>query len=167
MIFRKSAESDVSKIISIIKQAQANFKAQGIDQWQNGYPNEEVIMHDIQKEESYVLVKDDEVLATIAISFNKEKSYMNIIEGEWLTDGDYGVIHRIAVNNNYKGLGLSHKLLKYTEEICLESGIHSIKLDTHEDNTPMRSLLKKNGFEYCGIIYLESGGKRVAYEKTF
>lgn len=37
----------------------------------------------------------------------------------------------------------------------------------HEDNILMQSLLKKNGFEYCGIVYLEDGGKRVAFEKTF
>jgi hypothetical protein len=29
----------------------------------------------------------------------------------------------------------------------------------------MRRMLEKNGFVYCGIIYLESGDERVAYEK--
>ncbi|MDU2111026.1 MAG: hypothetical protein E7E92_00735, partial [Clostridiales bacterium] len=43
MEFRKSTKSDVTKIMEIVKQAQEYFKSQGIDQWQNGYPNEEVI----------------------------------------------------------------------------------------------------------------------------
>lgn len=167
MEFRKSVKSDIPKIMSIIKQAQAYFKDQNIDQWQNGYPNEEVINNDIKNEESYVMIKDNEILATTVISFHKESSYKNIIHGKWLTNGDYGVIHRVVVDNTYKGLGLSHKIIKYTEKLCLEKGVHSIKVDTHEQNIPMQSLLKKNGFEYCGIIYLEDGGKRVAFEKTF
>lgn len=167
MEFRKSVKSDIPKIMSIIKQAQAYFKDQNIDQWQNGYPNEEVINNDIKNEESYVMIKDNEILATTVISFQKESSYKNIIDGKWLTNGDYGVIHRVVVDNTYKGLGLSHKIIKYTEKLCLEKGVHSIKVDTHEQNIPMQILLKKNGFEYCGIIYLEDGGKRVAFEKTF
>lgn len=167
MEFRKSIKSDVTQIMSIIKQVQAYFKEQNIDQWQNGYPNEEVINNDIENKESYVMTKDDEILATTVISFEEESSYKNIIDGCWLTNGDYGVIHRIAVDNTYKGLGLSHKIIKYAEKLCLERGVHSIKIDTHEDNIPMQSLLKKNAFKYCGIIYLEDGAKRVAFEKTF
>ena len=44
MEFRKSTKSDITKIMDIVKQAQAYFKEQNIDQWQNNYPNEEVIM---------------------------------------------------------------------------------------------------------------------------
>ena len=167
MNFRKSTKSDVSKIMEIVKQAQEYFKSQGIDQWQNNYPNDEVINNDINNGESYVMLDGDDIVATTVISFAKEKSYENILDGKWITNGDYGVIHRIAVDNTHKGKGLSHKIIKYAEEVCKQNNIHSIKVDTHEDNILMQSLLKKNGFEYCGIVYLEDGGKRVAFENTF
>ena len=167
MEFRKSTKSDITKIMDIVKQAQAYFKEQNIDQWQNNYPNDEVINNDINNGESYVMLDGDDIVATTVISFAKEKSYENILDGKWITNGDYGVIHRIAVENTHKGKGLSHKIIKYAEEVCKQNNIHSIKVDTHEDNILMQSLLKKNGFEYCGIVYLEDGGKRVAFEKTF
>lgn len=167
MEFRKSTKSDITKIMDIVKQAQAYFKEQNIDQWQNNYPNDEVINNDINNGESYVMLDGDDIVATTVISFAKEKSYENILDGKWITNGDYGVIHRIAVENTHKGKRLSHKIIKYTEEVCKQNNIHSIKVDTHEDNILMQSLLKKNGFEYCGIVYLEDGGKRVAFEKTF
>ena len=47
MEFRKSTKNDVPKIMNIVKQAQNYFKEQGIDQWQNNYPNDEVINNDI------------------------------------------------------------------------------------------------------------------------
>ena len=167
MEFRKSSKADLNKIMGIIKQAQDYFKEQGIDQWQNNYPNKEVIKSDIEREESYVLSKDDNIVATTVISFDKEKTYDSIYDGKWSSNGKYAVIHRIAVDNNYKGLGLSHKIFKYVEELCKTKNINSIKIDTHEDNIVMQNLLNKRGFKYCGIIYLEDGDKRLAFEKTF
>ena len=73
----------------------------------------------------------------------------------------------LNVKLNLKYSNISEKeIIKYAEEVCKQNDIHSIKVDTHEQNIPMQNLLKKNGFEYCGIIYLEDGGKRVAFEKT-
>ena len=102
MEFRKSTKSDITKIMDIVKQAQAYFKEQNIDQWQNNYPNEEVINNDIENGESYVMLDNGNIIATTVISFTKETSYENILDGKWITNGDYGVIHRIAVDNTQK-----------------------------------------------------------------
>ncbi len=166
MNFRKSQKTDIEEIMKIIHQAQNYFKNNNIDQWQNGYPNFQVINTDIEHNESYVLVKDSEIIATTVISFSGEKTYDKIYDGNWLTDNNkYAVIHRIAVKDNYKGCGLSHKILEYAENICLENNIHSIRIDTHEENIPMQNLLKRNQYKYCGIIYLDDGAKRIAFEK--
>jgi ribosomal protein S18 acetylase RimI-like enzyme len=166
MEFRKSVETDIKDIMNIISQAQAYLKKQGINQWQNNYPNVETISNDIHNKNSYVLLKDDTIVATVAVSFHGEKTYDSIYEGKWITDKEYAVIHRIAVDNNYKGMGLSSQIMKNVEELSLSKGVYSIRVDTHEENLSMQKLLKKNKFQYCGIIYLEDGNKRVAFEKT-
>ncbi|NRY64043.1 GNAT family N-acetyltransferase [Clostridium beijerinckii] len=165
MEFRKAVETDINYIMRIIKQAQDYFKEQGINQWQNNYPNPETIRNDIANKHSYILLKDNNIVATAAVSFDGEKTYDSIYEGEWITNNQYAVIHRIAVDNTYKGLGLSSEIIKNVEELCLNKGIHSIKVDTHEENISMQKLLKKNKFQYCGIIYLEDGNKRIAFER--
>lgn len=53
MEFRRSEVKDIHKIMMIIKQAQNYFKENNIDQWQNNYPNEEVINDDINKKLFY------------------------------------------------------------------------------------------------------------------
>ena len=166
MEFRKSVETDINNIMKIIKQAQAYFKEQGIDQWQNGYPNVETISNDITDKNSYVLLKDNNIVATAAVSFDGESTYDTIYEGEWITNNEYAVIHRIAVDNTYKGLGLSSQIINNVEQLCLNKGLYSIKIDTHEENISMQKLLKKNKFQYCGIIYLEDRSKRIAFEKA-
>ncbi|WP_042272339.1 GNAT family N-acetyltransferase [[Clostridium] dakarense] len=166
MRFRKSVKKDIDSIMKIINQAQEYFKEQGVDQWQNGYPNKNTINDDIKNEESYVLEKDGCVVATSMITFKGEKSYDSICDGEWLSNKEYATIHRVAVDNNYKGLGLSSQIIKNIESLCLQNNTYSIKVDTHEDNLSMQKLLKKNEFKYCGIIYLEDNSKRIAFEKV-
>lgn len=165
MEFRKSTEEDIDSILSIINQAQAYFKGKGINQWQNNYPNSETIRMDIRNKNGYVLLKDNKIIGTTAFIFEGEKTYENIYEGEWLSSNQYGTIHRIAVDSQHKGLGTASVIIKNLEEMCLSNGINSIRVDTHEENLSMQSMLKKNGFKYCGIIYLEDKSKRMAFEK--
>ena len=44
MKFRIATSDDVSKIMEIVKQAQRYLKDQGINQWQNNYPDKETII---------------------------------------------------------------------------------------------------------------------------
>lgn len=165
MIFRKSTEKDVKDIINIINEAKEFLKNNKVNQWQEGYPNEEVILDDIEKGYSYVLENKGVLLGTMALSFDGESTYEKIYEGQWLYNGDYGVIHRIAVNRKINIKGIGTELIKRSEEICLKKGIRNIKIDTHEDNITMQKLLDKNKFKYCGVIYLEGNVKRIAFEK--
>ncbi|HHV71782.1 MAG TPA: GNAT family N-acetyltransferase [Clostridia bacterium] len=165
MEFRRTGESDINKIMNIIRQAQDYFKEEGIDQWQNNYPNSEIIKGDVEKGYGYVLVEEGEIIGTVAVSFDGEKTYAKIYDGKWISNFDYAVIHRMAVDSNFKGQGLASIIIKNIEKMCLIRDIHSMRIDTHEDNRAMQRLLEKNGFQCCGIIYLEDNSKRLAFEK--
>ncbi len=167
MNLRLSNEKDLNEIMNIINEAKKFLENNKVDQWQNGYPNKEVILNDINKNESYVIENKGEVIATTALSFAGEKNYDKIYEGKWISNGSYAVIHRIAVSK-VKGLkNIGTEILKKSEELCIANGINNIKIDTHEDNIPMQKLLLKNNYKYCGVIYLEDGSKRIAFEKEF
>lgn len=166
MEFRKAFKSDANSIMNIIKQAKNYFKEQEIDQWQDNYPNYDTVYNDIVNNYGYVLLKDNIIIGTAAVSFDGEKTYEHIYNGEWISDDEYVVIHRIAINSKYKGKGLASLIIKNVEKICLEKNVHSIKIDTHRENLAMQKLLKKNGFTYCGIIYLGDGSERIAFEKS-
>lgn len=165
MQIRQSNINDVSMIMDIIKQAQESLKLAGINQWQNGYPNETSILRDIELGESYVVLENESIIGTFALSYRNEPTYDKIYDGKWLSIQNYAVVHRIAIENSYKGKGVSTFIFKEVEKWSLDKGIYSIKIDTHEDNSSMRKLLEKNGFYYCGIIFLLDGNKRLAFEK--
>ena len=165
LALRYTKLEDIERVMEIIKQAQQYFKEKGINQWQNGYPNAKVIENDIKNGHSFVLIKNNKIVGTIAISFEGEATYNKIFEGDWKSNDNYAVIHRIAVDHELKGIGLSSEMIKQTELMCNKKSVGSIKVDTHEDNQAMQRSLIKNGFDYCGVIYLADGGKRVAFEK--
>ena len=48
---------------------------------------------------------------------------------------------------------------------CLEK-CGNIRIDTHRDNKVMQNILQKLGFTCCGVIYLENGAERLAYQYT-
>lgn len=165
MKFLKAVEADANSIMNIIKQAQDYFRKQGINQWQDNYPNIKMVMNDISNGNGYVLLKDNNVVGTVVVTFDGEKNYESIYNGEWVSNNKYAVIHRMAVDSNCKGIGLSSVIIKNIEKICLNKGIYSIRIDTHKENISMQKLISKSGFQYCGIIYLDDKSKRIAFEK--
>lgn len=169
MILRKTTYADIDAVMEIIHTAQRSLSESGVNQWQNNYPDETQIRADIDKCSAYVLTDGDSTIATAAVSFDSEPSYNKIYGGEWLTDASYAVIHRIAVSRNRRRCGIASEFIGDIRALCIGRGIYSIKIDTHRDNLPMRNMLGKNGFKYCGIIYLgdgfeNRGDMRLAYE---
>lgn len=162
---RLSERKDIEEIMKIINKGKEKLKKENIDQWQDGYPNKYSTQKDIQDGYSYVVEENNIILGTAAISFDSEVTYNEIFEGQWLSKENYCVIHRFAVDLSSKVKKKGRGIIDLAEKLCLERNISSIKIDTHEKNESMKTLLLNNGFKYCGIIYLLDGQKRLAYEK--
>lgn len=165
MEFRQAKISDLDQIVEIIELSKKYLKETKVDQWQDGYPAKEDLIRDIESRNSYVLTNKDEIVATTVISLDGESTYNSIFNGEWITNEDYIVMHRVAVHDKYKGKGIFKELIKEAESLALNKGISSIKIDTHRDNISMQRAVVKNNFQKCGIIYLEDGSERIAFEK--
>lgn len=161
--FRKTIASDIPDIMKIVNQAQAYFKSLGIDQWQNNYPNEKVFMTDIDNNHSYVFFIDNELVATAMISSDGESTY-EYIDGKWITDNPYIVVHRMAVRADLKGKNIASLIMNMAKKLSEENGFKSIRVDTHRENKSMQRVLEKQDFRFCGIIYLLDGAERLAYE---
>lgn len=167
MKIRKSRMEDIEKIMCVIHEAQESMRANGISQWQDGYPNEEVISQDIKIGNSYVLVEDENIIGTAYIVVGHEPNYDYIEDGKWLNDHPYVVVHRIAISKDYKGKDCARQLMAFAESVAGMHHLHDIRIDTHHDNISMRTFLAKLGYHACGTIYLDNGDKRIAYQKTF
>ena len=164
MILRKAVISELPIIWKILQQAIEQRRLSGSDQWQNGYPNEEVVTDDIANGYGYVLVDNDTIIGYSAIIFGIEPAYEEI-NGTWLSTGDYVVVHRVATSDTVKGKGIGTLIFKMIENLSIEHKVFSIKVDTNFDNIPMLKILDKLDYTYCGEIFF-NGSPRRAYEKV-
>ena len=159
MHIRTALLEDLPFILPIYADARVYMRENGNPhQWAGIYPDEATLRDDFAKQQLFVCVENDRIVGVFCYFFGNEPTYDRIYEGAWLNDRPYGVLHRIAVAAHRRGVA-SHCF-----DFCL-SQCKSLKIDTHRDNIPMQKSLAKNGFSYCGIIYLASGDERLAYQK--
>lgn len=160
MIIRPATHADVEAAAKIYDSARAFMKLSGNpDQWRGEYPNGYDVELGIADGTSYVCEDKGEVVATFYYKKDADDpTYRKIYGGEWINGEPYSVIHRIAVK--YHGRGI----VDFCFSECFKAQ-KNLKIDTHRDNIPMQKVLERNGFQYCGIIYLENGEERLAYQK--
>ena len=128
MKFTPSTRQHLHSIMNIIHEAQTYLASLGIDQWQDGYPDENLILNDISDHDSYVTMDtDNNIMATTAFIIGVEPTYATI-EGEWLTDknAQHGVIHRMAVGNTYRKLGIAQYIFAQCEQKLKNKNIPSM-----------------------------------------
>lgn len=158
-MIQKADISQLPRILEIYEKARVFMAESGNpDQWGTGYPPEEMIRQDIRNGKSYVNLEGDHIRAVFYFAVEADPTY-SYIEGAWLNDAPYGVIHRIAVDGS--GRGVAAECFAFAAQHC-----ENLRIDTHEKNIPMQRCLAKNGFTRCGTIYLEDGDPRIAYQKV-
>lgn len=157
---RPSCLSDIPMMQEIFSDAKAKMRASGnMLQWTGTYPDDEILKNDIERGFSYIAENEQGPVATFVLAICQDPTYKHIYEGDWLDDTrPYGTIHRIASREGVHGV--LDAVLRWAF-----GRIGNIRIDTHRDNLHMRHLLQKNGFTYCGIIYLLNGDERLAYQK--
>lgn len=161
--FRKAGGADVPAATAILKAAAKRMLAEGKQQWDETYPTEIHVRADIEKGIAYVLELDGSVVGYAAVVFTGEPAYDDL-DGQWLSDEKYVVVHRVAVAQNEQRKGMGRVLMGAVEDYARSLGIRSFRIDTNFDNFAMLGLLEKLGFTYCGEVRSERGSRK-AFEK--
>ncbi len=162
MEIRKANEEDLPCIRLIYNAAKAYMDASGNpNQWTVGYPPEEYLRQDIGLSRLFVCEEDGILYGVFMFAVIDDPTY-HCIDGAWVNDEPYGVIHRIASNGIQKGI--FEAVLAFCKERMAEQNVTSLRIDTHADNKTMQYLVEKYGFLPCGTIYLENGSPRLAYQ---
>ncbi len=158
LTIRKTTPNDIPSLMKIFTCAQKYMKENGNPtQWGNEYPTISHIENDIKDGNSYIIFDGENPVGTFFLAIKDEPTYKNI-DGEWLNDDKYAVIHRIASNGQVKGI------FDCAIQFAVNLGV-DIRIDTHENNLTMRHLIEKHGFSYCGKIIVEDGTERRAFQK--
>ena len=161
---RPAVGADLDRIMEIYRVAQDRMIAAGNpSQWGHFYPSEEIVRTDIDNGNCHIVIEEngsrDEIRGVFAFCRGTEPTYLKIDGGAWLNDRPYAAIHRIAGDDRVHGI--FDTILAFCRD---RSG--NLRIDTHHDNRIMQKLIERNGFVRCGIIHVEDGTPRIAYQWT-
>lgn len=146
---------------TVFVEAKQKMRESGnLHQWTGDYPSVQQLQKDMIHGNGYVVENQDKVpVAYFFLTERGEPTYKEIYDGEWLDDtSTYAVIHRLASLKSVQGI--ASLVFEWTSLYY-----DNIRIDTHRDNSPMQHIVEKNGFRYCGIIHLENGDERLAYQR--
>lgn len=156
-MIRKAAAADLPEILRIYAAARAYMKASGNPtQWGDHHPAQPLLEEDIRLGRLYV-EEDGGLHGVFALLFGDDPTYAVIEGGSWLSDAPYATIHRIAADGQRPGF--FPRALRYCLGLC-----GNLRIDTHADNRTMQHQIEKCHFVRCGIIYVEDGSPRIAYQ---
>lgn len=158
-MIRQALLSDLETILDIYDEARVFMRQNGNpSQWRNGYPSKGRVTDDIKENCLFVIQRDSKPCGVFFFKVGEDPTYRYIENGKWLSDTEYGVIHRIAGRTKEKGI------FAEALEFC-QGKITHLRIDTHKDNSIMQHALAKYGFTPCGTIYVADGTPRIAYER--
>ena len=153
MIIRKAEISDLGNIMLMYKSCVAGMIANGIDQWDESYPNTEVIMEDLIAQTYFVAIENDIIIAGINIDQNQDDTYLAL---DWKDKkNQFLVVHRLAVKVEFWNDGIGKSLMLFTENLVTEKGLNSIRLDTYSGNPKAMEFYRRLGYSELGTIDLK------------
>lgn len=154
---RRAAIKDMPRLLEIYASARKFMAANGNPtQWPATYPDGEMLREDIAAGTLYAVCDGEEIRGVFMFRIGVDPTYRCIRDGAWHWNGEYGVIHRIAGD----GAG---GIFRVALDYCTRRADY-LRIDTHENNLVMQHILEKNGFQRCGIIHLENGDPRIAFD---
>ena len=119
--------------------------------WTKGvYPSRESIQRAIEDGVQYICTSDEKAVGAFILNRDPQGNYA---AGEWtrnIPEGEYMVIHTLAVSPDCPRQGIGQFMIVYAIELAKVQGCKGIRLDVVPDNIPARRLYEKAGFTFAG-----------------
>ena len=161
---RQATAADIPAILALIRRSVPLMRAAGNLQWDDDYPNAEVFTEDIRLRQLWVAILDRQVAGVAAITTDQSPEYAEV---GWDLKETAVVVHRLAVDPDFRGQGVAEALMQQAETVAQNWGICVLRVDTNTRNLATQGLLPKLGYKLAGEISLEfrPGLRFYCYEK--
>ena len=141
---RLASTNDISNVIEFYKIVcnDPNNKAR----WHYGiYPTDEDLINDINNQELYILLQDNEIVSAAVIRMEEDELYL----GANFTNHNPAVIHILTTSPLHRHHGYAKDLLNHLIDVAKNNNKESIHLDIVYDNDYAEKLYESVGFKHC------------------
>ena len=159
---RPAIAADLPALLALTAECVAQMRAQGIEQWDEVYPDGPVIGQDIVTGTLHVMDGPDGVIGCVTVDDRPDPLWQGL---KWSADSrPFAAVHRLMVQPACQGRGLARQLMAYAEASARGKGRRSIRLDTFTANPAAMALYEKLGYRRTGIALMRKG-EFVGFEK--
>jgi GNAT superfamily N-acetyltransferase len=164
MIIRKGILADLDGIMHMYNSCVKRMIKNGIDQWDDTYPNTEIISEDLNVGTYYVAEMEGAIIGGVNIDKNQDTTYLAL---DWEDKSDsFLVVHRLGVKEEFWNKKIGKDLMLFTEKLVIEKGMKSIRLDTYSGNPKAMEFYRRLGYRELGTIDLKPNkDKYFCFEK--
>ncbi|MCB0647699.1 MAG: GNAT family N-acetyltransferase [Saprospiraceae bacterium] len=132
----------------------------GIDQWDEVYPNKEHIHTDIINGHAFGGFIGGDLVAYVAINDWADPEYDRV---NWSFHVPSLIVHRLVVHPMHQGKGLAKQMMHNIYDFARGNEYNSIRLDAFCVNEVSNKLYESLGYKNAGTIMLRKG-KFFCYE---
>ncbi len=164
MRIEKIDPSGFESVVSLFARVVEGMRADGIDQWDEIYPDRAVLEADVRAGAGYALFGGgvdgrpfpvSDPVGYIALNGDQPEEYRDVPWRE--TGGTPMVIHRLCVDPLFRGRGAAKTLLAFAETYARNVGHTSIRLDAFSLNPKALALYGTRGYEKRGQVRFRKG----------
>lgn len=158
MEIRKCTKEDVAQVGAFYDRVVAWLDANGVNypKWTYGeYPSVLSARANAAKGTQYVCMERDVPVGAFVLNDNPEGNYA---KGAWsrnLAEGEYMVLHALAVAPDRFGNGIGSAMVRFAIDEAKARGYKGFRLDIVPGNKPARKLYEQYGFRYVGTYDLD------------
>lgn len=147
---RTGRTEDLQEIMALISRCVTVMQAGGSDQWDDQYPNREVIGEDLQHGTLFAAESEGHIMGIVVLDESQDEQYRTI---SWKQEeGPHLMMHRLAVDPEAQGQGVARKLIAFSEEYAMREGYTSLRLDTYAKNKAALKLYQGLGYDLRGEV---------------
>lgn len=138
---RLAKKSDYESVIKIMSQVQDMHVEWRPDIYKH---NDNLIPQDVfekivENDTFYVVVNQDSVVGVLEIVYRHVESPSHVTR-------DFIFVDTMAIDENYRGMGIGHKMFDFLKQIKAEKNLDGIELQVNAKNSVAYEMYKKYGF---------------------
>lgn len=153
--FRKATQDDLDSVFRVYLDAIAEMDRNNIPQWDELYPDREILEEDISKNQLFLGTTDGGIACAYVINSECDEEYDS---GDWRYPyASFGVIHRLCVNPVFQNKGVGKLAIEHIEAELKAEGIETIRLDAFTLNPYAMRLYDKLGYVKVGTVDWRKG----------
>jgi len=155
IVYEPGKAEDAAAIYELYRRAIAHLIAQGIDQWDEEYPNQGTIEEDVRLGQLTVGKLDGRFILAYVLNHDFLDGFEN---GAWQGDEAASIVmHRFVVDPEYQNKGIAVFTIEHMAEELRKQGINSIRIDTFPPNEGSIRMYTRAGFRKVGEFRWRKG----------